>query len=576
MTKIETYLRYQDIFGIASTKGQFEDGMRALDIGLVLRLFSPVNTICSRDGLPDRDAAQIGLIREIFDPDTERLVRQHFLDHGQVIPVFHRKQCLFIMREAMRLCPDIPGMQPTSARGQLARISLMANEFASETTMLEPSDPFFATQMMCDFIPITEANELKFNMSSIPRMHKIVHEIAAARRNESPFFDIPALFEEVSGLPFETFEGLCLSILPRVVNSAKDVLTQSPFYGVPMDFFDQTGLSSKDRDIFFGLLVRTPDEFRERLRKTPATLSDFTIFKETPFLRNFDRLVPIDTTACIEKFETAVFFTVLRSLPNNKKKESFISFWAAVFEDYIDWLIANSVDHRLNKFYPSPRYLENNRQEVCDGILISGQTAVFIECKGGFMRKEAKYGGNPVALREEIEKKYVAPKGVYQLAHSIVTALNKSNRPMIEGIDLSEVRTVMPLLITRDDIGDGFFVNSYLNSRFDDAKRETNLSGEVSPIYCTKLISISVDVIEKISPFLSDTRMGAILADRLMSDPALLAPFFMKEVHSITSKPARPPLLLKAINPELSRTAARFLKVDQQANDAVGGSNSSS
>jgi hypothetical protein len=107
-------------------------------------------------------------------------------------------------------------------------------------------------------------------------------------------------------------------------------------------------------------------------------------------------------------------------------------------------------------------------------------------------------------------------------------------------------------------------------------KRETNLLDEVSPIYCTKLISISVDVIEKISPFLSDTRMGAILADRLMSDPALLAPFFMKEVHSITSKPARPPLLLKAINPELSRMVARFLKVDPQADDAGGGSSSSS
>jgi hypothetical protein len=343
-----------------------------------------------------------------------------------------------------------------------------------------------------------------------------------------------------------------------------------------MEFFDQIELSIKHRNIFFGLLAMTPDEFRERLRKTPAALSDFTIFKETPFLRNCNRLVPIDTTACIEKFEATIFFTVLQSLPDKKTKDVFTSFWATLFEDYIDWLFANSVDHRLNKFYPSPRYVGNNREEVFDGIIISGQTAIFIECKGGFMRKDAKYGGDPVALRKEIEKKYVTPKGVYQLAHSIVTALNKSKRPMIEAVDLSEVRTVMPLLITRDDIGDGFFVNSYLNSRFDDAKRETNLSAVVAPTYCTKLIGISVDVIEKISPFLSDTRMGAILADRLMSDPALLAPFFMKEVHSITSKPARPPLLLKAINPELSRMAAKLLKVASQANEVVGGLNSPS
>jgi hypothetical protein len=41
MTTIETYLRYQDIFGTASTLGQFEDVMRSLEIGLVLRLFAP-------------------------------------------------------------------------------------------------------------------------------------------------------------------------------------------------------------------------------------------------------------------------------------------------------------------------------------------------------------------------------------------------------------------------------------------------------------------------------------------------------------------------------------------------------
>jgi hypothetical protein len=78
MTTIETYLRYQDIFGTASSLGQFEDVMRSLDIGLVLRLFAPVNTICSRNGLPDRDAAQIGLMRETIDPATVELANLFF------------------------------------------------------------------------------------------------------------------------------------------------------------------------------------------------------------------------------------------------------------------------------------------------------------------------------------------------------------------------------------------------------------------------------------------------------------------------------------------------------------------
>jgi hypothetical protein len=50
MTSIETYLRYQDIFGTASTLEQFEETLRSLDLGLVLRLFGPINTVCSRRG----------------------------------------------------------------------------------------------------------------------------------------------------------------------------------------------------------------------------------------------------------------------------------------------------------------------------------------------------------------------------------------------------------------------------------------------------------------------------------------------------------------------------------------------
>ena len=205
----------------------------------------------------------------------------------------------------------------------------------------------------------------------------------------------------------------------------------------------------------------------------------------------------------MEKFEASVFWTIFQSL-SERQKEQFTSFWATVFEDYIDWLLSNSVDRSLNSFYPSPLYADSSNEEVCDGILIAGTTAIFIECKGGFVRGDAKYGGDPVKLKAEIEKKYVKPKGVFQLARSVATVLNRSNPRPIQGVDLSRITTIMPLLITRDDIGDGFFVNTYLDFRFQDAKRELDLCKVVAPVYCTKLISMSVDVIEKLSPYLTD------------------------------------------------------------------------
>ena len=564
MTEIETYLRYQDVFGTPSTLEQFETLMRVLDLGLMLRLFSPVNTICARRGLPNRDQAQLALIRELFDEGTARKTLAYGTKSGCGVTVFHRKQCLFILREAMRLCPDVPGMQPADIRESLALVSLMANDHVSATSPQGTSALDQIAALMCDFIPVTEANELRFEMASVSRMHKIVHDIAPARAQEPAYFDIGQLFEQASGLPLTTYEALSLAIMPRVLKSAVDVLTHSPDYGVHINFFDQTHLSENQRDSFFSLLARTPEEFRACVKGRVPSLSDFTIFKETPFLRNPDRLVPMDMTACMEKFEASVFWTIFRSLPE-KQKEPFTSFWATAFEDYIDWLLTNSVDQSQNRFYPSPRYADGGREEVCDGIVVSGTTAVFIECKGGFIRGDAKYGGDPAKLRAEIEKKYVTPKGVFQIAKAIVTAANRTNPRAIEGVDLSRVTTIMPVLITRDDIGDGFFVNTYLNARFQDAKRELNISKAIGPVYCAQLICMSVDVVEKLTPYLIDTRFSGILADRMMSDPDLRAPFFMKPLSSLSAKGTRPPHLLRELNAELSRVAAAFLKVEPKS-----------
>jgi hypothetical protein len=559
MTRIETYLRYQDVFGTPSTFEQFEAELRSLDLGLVLRTFAMINVICSRRGLPRDQRTQVGLIRELFAPATAKLVKGHSLT------VFHRHQCLFILSVAGRCCPDLPDMVITpEISHKIGMLALMSNEHdssPSQAANLEPWSEAWLEQMICDFIPITEANELKFDFATVPRMHKIVNDLAPARASQSAYFDVAALFEEAAGLPLKLFEALMIGILPRIMQSAADLMTRSPYYGVHIDFFEQSRLEPKHRDAFLRLLSKTPDEFRAGLATRPRLLSDFTVLKDSPFVKNQDRIVPLDTLFCMEKFESTVFWTIRKSLPEIERG-NFSAFWGKIFEDYITWLLSNSVDQKLNRFYPAPRYLDDN-DEVCDGILVCGTTALFIECKGGVIVGPAKYGGDPSALRVELQRKYVKPQGVYQLARSITKALRQSQRPQIRGVDLSNIRVVMPVLLTRDDIGDGFFVNTYLNDQFTKAKRELNLFAEISPVYCTKLFSMSVDTIEKLSPYLCDTTMAEVLSERYLMDPILLTPFFVKPNRVLRSKgPDRPPALLRSMDDELRATVADFLNVN--------------
>lgn len=80
---------------------------------------------------------------------------------------------------------------------------------------------------------------------------------------------------------------------------------------------------------------------------------------------------------------------------------------------------------------------------------------------------------------------------------------------------------------------------------------------------CNKQTSMS-------SGTLSITRSHNTPSIRMMSDPDLRAPFFMKPLSSLSARGTRAPHLLRELNAELSRVAAAFLKVEQKSErDAV-------
>ena len=133
-----------------------------------------------------------------------------------------------------------------------------------------------------------------------------------------------------------------------------------------------------------------------------------------------------------------------------------MAFTGKVFEKYATWLLRESVgrDNRHNQFFSSPKY-ERDGTEVCDGIVLCGCDAVFIEYKGGVFTAASKYGRNPGNLHAEIEEKLIRNpegkrKGIEQLAEAIRRTCRKTDFDRIHGIDLSGVRRIFPLLVLRD------------------------------------------------------------------------------------------------------------------------------
>jgi hypothetical protein len=169
---------------------------------------------------------------------------------------------------------------------------------------------------------------------------------------------------------------------------------------------------------------------------------------------------------------------------------------------------------------------------VCDALLICGDSAVLVESKGATFTAEAKYGTNPAKLRAEIDEKFVETdghrKGVGQLANRIEQVFSRTRPRRIEGVDVSRVVKVYPVLISRDDIGAALVINAYLASRFRDMFHRKSVSVTVTPPF-----SLSAQDIEMICGYFRDASFSDLLEARYRSETSLLSSFWLVDNPTI-------------------------------------------
>jgi len=450
-------------------------------------------------------------------------IRSEILRRGD--GVFHRHQLLFLMQEVAKACPDLAPSEDGSTRSvDIGEVFLMASDHLSSPVQLSGKlDDLDMLELILSFVPVSEANIFTHPLLKMGRSHLMVTRFAEARRGQSGFFDISSLFQKATGLPFDTFEALMATIFTRLVRV--DGRPQAPLeLGVPLTYFDKLPITADEKSAFFDLVSATPADYEKALKQLNPRINDFRVIRDKPLARIGDACFPLDAYLGMEKFETAVYWSIFQSLTDDQKK-SFPSFWGNVFEDYVLWLLGESCDGKKNRLHKNPKYAKARDQEVCDAIVVCGRTAVLIEIKGNTVTSEGKYASDAEQLRAEIEKKYVGiakPKGVRQL---VIAAQNicGDGPAEIEGVDLTYITRVIPVLITRDDIGGYFGLNTYLNSRFREILGPAEHRISISDCLC-----ICSDTLEKLTPYLCDTVLAEILSSRLRNDKALRSPFFSR------------------------------------------------
>ncbi len=517
-----TYFTFAEFnSGKPSSLEQFQNALSGYHRDSVVALCSAVNCLLKtwEGGRVDSKAHDL-LARTAFSADLAYRMSRARENVRDPRVVFHRQQLLFVAKAAALYCQNA-GINPLAKVnwGGFGAVLLMAND---QLPFLFPPAEARDEQLvntLAEFVPVLELSGPSSIKNKTARAHTL-SAIAAELTAHQDFVDIAGIFGRLAGMNVLEFRALCFASMTKYMQLDLEQFQQNPgSFFLARTWFDKAALDPAKVNRFLVDVSAHGESLKQRFEQRNAGKSDFTPIRDKPIYVSNDKLFPIDAAFLGEKLETGIFWTVHNSL-SGAEKQRLHRFWGYVFQIYMDRLLSSTVDGNKNIYVPSPRYVSDG-QEVCDGLILCGSSVVLLEYKGATFTAESKYSGDSALLAQAIDEKLVAQKGVRQLANAVQRLFTRDAADQIVGANISNIRSVFPVLVTRDGIGGALVINLLLNRKFEVMfNRRLCRPRIVTPLFC-----MDAKTAEIISAYLREARLDDILDARYRNDPRMMSSF---------------------------------------------------
>jgi hypothetical protein len=443
--------------------------------------------------------------------------------------VFHRRQLVFLMKLAIEHCPVVGRDVLETPPGPFGTILLMANDHLHYNLVPFPQDRLddfdIVSRLVAEFLPVNEFSGLNVG-NKLTRAFLMMTKYTAQLRTHPDYIDVPAEYERLTGISLGDYQALTLGLMARIMSmiSLESLRRNPEVAAIRSVDFQQTQISHSTIDAFLREFADTSENILNALQQDRREgrdygSNDFTAFRRKPLITEGHASLTADVNFVVERFETGPYWRV-----NNINRETgdrLRRFWGPVFEAYVNDL---TKVHAPN-FIPDPRLLNNQNEQLCDGVLMEDDSLIIMECKASMFTAHAKYSGDYIKLRDEIAKKLVknsaegSKKGVEQLAAAIKNLFSDPSRSVVSGLDVSRVKRVYPLLLTLDDLGSSLLISNLLNFYFRDVLNPSEFQGiEIKPVLCT-----DIETFETVVPYVSKKPLSWFLQQWLDQDPRILA-----------------------------------------------------
>jgi hypothetical protein len=546
-TQLLAYASFSDVYGSSITFEQLCNQLSAFSQESVLYLCSYItNTLQLWDRTEPNFDAVVLIHNKCFSRRLSvRLTETYYSKNPDTRRVtFHRQQLLLIAKLAIKHCTSV-GIDATVNTMQFGIYFLHANDQLHHGLIskmgLQANTPEELAATLVDTLSAVEYSSLQIP-NLFARARAMCLEIPPLLKDHKDYVDIESMFDSGFGLPLRLYQYLIFAVASRFgKNLALRLILHPEDLPFNMSQMIRTDVPRENLASFLRIISGSltnlklhPSLERTEQRDHSKWFSDLTVIRQYPLINlteseESDELKPrllLDHFFLFEKVISEPYFKGMQKSPG------FSRFWGAVFERYVHAIMRRAHSGLNATYIPNPKLRPSDNDELCDGVIISGDSIVLLEYKSSIMRADCKYGGDPKSFLTDFKSKYVFderdqnPKAAKQLAAAVKKLFSSDQ---VEWLNKSKVRRCSVLLVTLDGIGGAIAASTILDFYFQEELEKLGRPDiHIDPFFCC-----NIETLEMTSGSLNRISLPAILQRWLSANPSRATPlgaFRMEDV----------------------------------------------
>jgi hypothetical protein len=489
------YVTYSEITGLKPTEADVASLLFPMDVRAVLFILGRMNLhFRLARAAEDKNykqavgEAQAYLFNNFTDEELFEQIKSALkLTKTHERALFHPLQILNVARCAVKYCKgkNSSGSVTDEDRFAIGRCCLMMNELLTtdeeNAKLSHGSANLRIAELMTQLLPGFETNNPGDLSSFLNRSMGAFNLLLSDQttRNESISksgnYDLVKRFHELTGVELDRWVAIvfsCVAYFNQYLGEDGSQQNIDFLTIAPSVFVGSSKITEADLRLVLGLISQSISDCAAAFEvlQVPGS-ANITPFIFRPLIQIEQGFICSDVGFLIAKLFAGAYWT-LHDREDRSGRTKLAIAWGVIFERYVNWWVQGHVFPKAISFYPFPMWTgkrkgkskRGSEEEAFDAVILQDSRLVALECKGGFLRLDAKYSMDLRMLLRDLNKKIA--KAGRQLAKNLDDLFGINPKRQLRDIPTTHVTRVIPVIVVQDQALRSLAVGWWINRQF--------------------------------------------------------------------------------------------------------------